>query len=153
MSRKGEERRLRRYNSSGIRGIYIKKKSKERLITAASNSNGNIRTKRETIKTTNKKWEEKQLYGYFKRQTGDIVHEKARTWQRKGNLRREIESPLIAAQNNVTIMQMTCCHFNEKTVFTAVAYWHLTEAWIRSSVNRTHLRKKSGCSQLVDRKS
>ena len=29
-------------------------------------------------KLEKKKWEEKQLYGYFKRQTGEIAHEK--TW-------------------------------------------------------------------------
>ena len=40
--------------------------------------------------------EEKQLYGYFKRQTS----EKTWIWLRKGNLKRETESLLIAAQNN-----------------------------------------------------
>ena len=46
----------------------------------------------------NKKWEEKQLYGHFKRQTSDVSHEK--TWLRKGNLKRDTESLLKAAQNN-----------------------------------------------------
>ena len=52
---------------------YIKK-PKEILITAASNSTDNIRTNRTTIKTWKQKWEEKQLYGYFKRHTGKISH-------------------------------------------------------------------------------
>ena len=36
--------------------------------------------------TKEEKWEEKQLYGYVKLQTGEISHEKAWTWLRKGNL-------------------------------------------------------------------
>ena len=46
------------------------------------------------------KWEEKKLYGHFKRQTSEISHEKTWTWLRKGNLKRETESLLIAVQNN-----------------------------------------------------
>ena len=41
---------------------------------------------------------EKQQYGYFKRQTDEIGHEK--TWMRKQILKRETESLLMAAQNN-----------------------------------------------------
>ena len=39
--------------------------------------------------TRKQKWEEKQLYGYFKRQTSEISHEKTWTWLRKENLKRE----------------------------------------------------------------
>ena len=46
-------------------------------------------------------WEEKQLYGHFKRLTSKISHEKTWTFLRKGNLKRETESLLITAQNNV----------------------------------------------------
>ena len=42
----------------------------------------------------------KTLYEYFKRQASEISHEKSWTWLRKGNLKRETESPLISAQNN-----------------------------------------------------
>ena len=42
----------------------------------------------------------KQLYGSFKRLTSDISHENTWTWLKKGNLKRETESLLIAAQNN-----------------------------------------------------
>ena len=45
-------------------------------------------------------WEEKQQYGYFKLQIGEIPLEMTRTWLRKGNLKRETESLLIATQNN-----------------------------------------------------
>ena len=39
--------------------------------------------------------------GDFKRLINNIVHEKTWTWLRKRNLRRETESLLAAAQNNV----------------------------------------------------
>ena len=42
---------------------------------------------------------EKQLYGHFK-QLINISHQKTWIWLRKGNLKREMESLLIAAQNN-----------------------------------------------------
>ena len=42
----------------------------------------------------------KQLYGRCKRLTRDISHEKTWTWLRKGNLKRETKSLLIAVQNN-----------------------------------------------------
>ena len=62
------------------------KMNKERLITASNKSIGNIRTDRKTTKTKKQKWDEKQLYGYFKRQTSDIVHKRTCAWLKKGNL-------------------------------------------------------------------
>ena len=50
--------------------------------------------------TRKQKWEEKQLYGGFKRLIKNIPHDKTWTWQRKGNFKRETESLLMAAQNN-----------------------------------------------------
>ena len=64
----------------------LHKKSKERLITATKNSADYIKINR-TI-TGKKKWEKKQLYGYFKRQTDEIFHEKTRTWLRKREISR-----------------------------------------------------------------
>ena len=55
------------------------------------------RTTRTTI-TGKQKLEEKQIYGHFMRLISNILHEK--TWLRKGNLKREMEPLLIAAQNN-----------------------------------------------------
>ena len=46
------------------------------------------------------KRQEKQLYGYFKLQTGEIFLDKTWKWLRKGNLKKETESLLIAEQNN-----------------------------------------------------
>ena len=40
------------------------------------------------------------MCGYFKRQTGEISHRKTWTWLRKGKLKRETESLLIATQIN-----------------------------------------------------
>ena len=50
--------------------------------------------------TRKQKWDEKQLYGRFKRPVNNISHQKTWTWLRKGNFKREIESLLIAAQDN-----------------------------------------------------
>ena len=50
--------------------------------------------------TRKQKWEEKQLYGFFKRLINDILHDKTWTWLRKGNLKIETEFLLIAAQNS-----------------------------------------------------
>ena len=50
--------------------------------------------------TRKQKWEEKQLYCRFKRLINNISHQKTRTRLRKGNLKRETESLLIAAQDN-----------------------------------------------------
>ena len=77
---------------------YIQK-HRERLIAATKNSTDNTGTNRTTI-TRIQKWEEKQLYGRFKRLISDILHKKTWTWLRKGNLKQETESPLVAAQNN-----------------------------------------------------
>ena len=50
--------------------------------------------------TRKQKWEGKQLYGNFKRLINNISHNKTWTWLRKGNIKRETESLLMAAQNN-----------------------------------------------------
>ena len=55
----------------------------------------------ERMTTTKKqKWEGKQLYGRFKRLVNNISYQKNWTWLRKGKLKRETESLLIAAQDN-----------------------------------------------------
>ena len=54
---------------------------------------------RMTIKRK-QKWEGKQLYGRFKRLINNISHDKICTWLRKGNIKRETESLLIATQGN-----------------------------------------------------
>ena len=59
-------------------------------------------SQRATI-TKKQKWEEKQLYGSFKRQTDEILLEKTWTRRGKGNLIRETESLLIAERNNAIL--------------------------------------------------
>ena len=63
---------------------YIEK-CRERLITITRNNTDN----RTTI-TRKQKWEEKQLYGHFKRLISNFSHEKTWTWLRNGNLREKL---------------------------------------------------------------
>ena len=72
---------------------YIpKKKTKNKndggLITDIINDTDNTMNNRITI-TMKQKWEWKQHYGRFKRLINNISHEKAWTWLRKGNFKRE----------------------------------------------------------------
>ena len=64
-----------------------------RLIAATRNKTNDTKTRRTKITR-------KQPYRRFKRLISDVSHEKTWTWIRKGNLKRETESLLIAAQNN-----------------------------------------------------
>ena len=75
MSRKGGKKLACVDVDASIQGleIYIKK-IKERLITATRNSINNTMINKTTTKKQN--CEEKQLYGYFKRQTNEISREK-----------------------------------------------------------------------------
>ena len=77
---------------------YIEKHER-RMITAIRKDNENMIDYRMTI-TRKQKWEKPQLYGCFKRLINTISHEKTWTWLRKGNLKRETLSLLIAAQDN-----------------------------------------------------
>ena len=49
----------------------------------------------------------KQLYGYFKWQTGKIALEKTWTGLEKGNLKREPDSPQRAVQNYIDLPFMS----------------------------------------------
>ena len=53
-----------------------------RLNTANRDNTDNTSINRTEI-TRKQKWEEKQIYGCFKRLTSDISHEKTWTWLRK----------------------------------------------------------------------
>ena len=69
---------------------YIEKHERG-LITAIKNDTDNTVTNRMTI-TRKQKWEQKQFNVCFKRLINDISREKAWTWLRKGNFKRETES-------------------------------------------------------------
>ena len=69
------------------------------LITATRKETENTMNNTMTI-TRKQIWEEKQLYGRFKRLINNISHDKTWTWLRKGNFKREIETLLIAVQDS-----------------------------------------------------
>ena len=62
---------------------YIEKHERG-LITTIRNDTDNMIDERMTT-TRKQKWEEKQLYGRFKRLINNISHQKTWTWFRKGN--------------------------------------------------------------------
>ena len=69
------------------------------LITAIKTDTDNTIDDRMTT-TCKQKLEKKQFYVRFKRLINNISHQKTWTWQRKGNLKRDTESLLIAAVDN-----------------------------------------------------
>ena len=76
---------------------YIEKHERGLITTISVDTDNTIN---ERMTTRKQKWEGKQLYGCFKRLINNISHQKTWTWLRKGNLKRETESLLIAEQDN-----------------------------------------------------
>ena len=74
---------------------YIEKHERGLITTIRVDADNTINERMTT--TRKQKWEGKQLYSRFKRLINNISHQKTWTWQRKGNLKRETESLLIAA--------------------------------------------------------
>ena len=75
---------------------FIEKHEQE-LIAAIRKDTDNTIDDRMT--TRKEKWEEKYFYGRFKCLINNISRQKTWTWLRKGNLKRETGSLLIAAQD------------------------------------------------------
>ena len=76
---------------------YIEKHERLLITTIRVDTDSTIN---ERMTTRKQKWEGKQLYDRFKRLINNISHQKTWTWLRKGNLKRETESLLIAVQDN-----------------------------------------------------
>ena len=71
-------------------------------------------TNRTATNIWKQKWEEKQLYGYFKRQNDEISHKKTWTWPRNGNFKRGTECLFISAQNNAIRTNYVKAKINKK---------------------------------------
>ena len=99
VSRKEEQASIEDSLDGSIRWLedYIKNEQ-ERLNASTRNDTNNL-----IINTNNHramKIGRKKINGYLKRRANGISHGKTWTWLRKGNLKRETESLLIATQNN-----------------------------------------------------
>ena len=125
VSRKGGRGFASIYGDASIKRleIYIEKCG-ERMITATRNNTDNPKTYRTTI-TRKQRWKEKQFYERFKRLINNISHKKTRTWLRKGNLKRETEYLLIAAQNNAirTNLIKARCGDEAKKYIISLTFW------------------------------
>ena len=77
---------------------YIEKHKRELIKTIRHDKDNTIDDRMTT--TRKQKWGKKQLNDRFKRLINNISHQKTWTWLRKGNLKRETESLLLAAQDN-----------------------------------------------------
>ena len=77
---------------------YIEKHERGLITTIIVDTDNTINERMTTIRK--QKWEGKQLYGRFKRLINNISHQKTWNWLRKGSLKRETKSLLIAAQVN-----------------------------------------------------
>ena len=77
---------------------YIEKQERGLIMVIRNNTDNTINYR--MTKTRKQKWEEKQRHGRFKRLINNILHDTNWTWLRKGNLKRETESLLMAAQNS-----------------------------------------------------
>ena len=77
---------------------YIEKHERGLITTIRLDTDNTINERMTT--TRKQKLEGKQLYGRFKRLINNILNLKTWTWIRKGKLKRETESLLIAAQEN-----------------------------------------------------
>ena len=86
---------------------YIEKHERG-LITAIRNNTVNPIDDGRTT-TRKQKWEKKQLYDRFKRLINNISYQKPWTLLRKGNLKRETEYVLIAAQDNAKVIFRLHC--------------------------------------------
>ena len=85
-----------RVDASIQRLEYYIEKHERGLITAIRNDTDNAIEGQQLGNKNGKK----QLYDSFKRLINNISHQKTWTWLRKGNLTRETECLLIAAQDN-----------------------------------------------------
>ena len=109
------------------------------LFTAVRSNTDNTMNNRKKI-TWKQKWEEKQLYGRFKRLI-NISHQKTWTWLRKGNFRRGTESLLIATQNNAIRTNHIKTRIDKMQ--------QNSKCWLRGNRDETINHIMSECSKLA----
>ena len=80
---------------ASIQGLEDYIETRRRLVSATRNDTDNTKSNRTTI-TRRQKWEEKLLYGRFKRLI-NISHEKTWTWLRKGRVISKTQNMVLDA--------------------------------------------------------
>ena len=120
---------------------YIQKHDRG-IITVIRNDTDNTMDNRMTI-TRKQKWEERQLYGRFKRLINNISQDKTWTWLRKGNFKREIESLLIAAQDNALRTSHIKARIDKSR--------QNSKCWLCGDLNETISYIISECSKLAQK--
>ena len=78
--------------------------SEKRLIQAARGDKIDGLEAASVLKRSNKEqrledWEEKVLHGQYLRQTKEVISDQCWAWLQDGDLKRETESLIVAAQN------------------------------------------------------
>ena len=80
---------------ASIQGLEDYIETRRRLVSATRNDTDNTKSNKTTI-TRRQKWEEKLLYGRFKRLI-NISHEKTWTWLRKGRVISKTQNMVLDA--------------------------------------------------------
>ena len=122
--------------------------SEERLIQAArgdkiDGSEAAIALKRSRKEKRLEDWEEKVLHGQYLRQTKEVRSDQCWAWLQNGDLKREIESLIVAAQNQSIRTNLVKAKIDKSQGDSLCRVWRKVEESIDNIV--------SGCIKLAQK--